>query len=408
MASISLHGLSKRFGATAVLKDVDLEIADGEFIAMVGPSGCGKSTLLNCIAGLETPTGGEVWIGGRDVTWLAPKDRDIAMVFQAYALYPNMTVRKNITFGMEIRNESSEHQEAALKRVSDMLHIGDLLERKPAQLSGGQRQRVAMGRAMVRDPAVFLFDEPLSNLDAKLRVQMRAELKALHQRLHQTVIYVTHDQVEAMTLADRIVVMNAGHVDQVGTPMDLYDRPVNLFVAGFIGSPSMNFIAGRVGVRADSTVLVCADGHEFPLPAGPGLAPGRAITLGVRPEHLRLADASAVSLRVDIVEPTGDETNLYGKVGGELVCVRLHQRVEVVPGQAVPLAWPLERLHLFDTDSGRRIGAEASPLAGPGSPTAAAAAAADGPSRVACAKSTSAPALLPSLWKSLLRRRTAP
>jgi multiple sugar transport system ATP-binding protein len=355
MASISLHKVSKRFGATIVLKDIDLEIADGEFIAMVGPSGCGKSTLLNCIAGLEAPSGGEVWIGGRDVTNLPPKDRDIAMVFQAYALYPNMTVRKNITFGMEIRNETQAKQEAALKRVSDMLHIGDLLDRKPAQLSGGQRQRVAMGRAMVRDPAVFLFDEPLSNLDAKLRVQMRAELKALHQRLHQTVIYVTHDQVEAMTLADRILVMNGGHVDQVGTPMELYDRPVNLFVAGFIGSPAMNFIAGHARANSHGMTLACDDDHQFPLPAHLDIVAGQAITLGVRPEHLGLASNSPVRLKVDIVEPTGDETNLYGKVGDELVCVRVHQRVEVQPGQVVALTWPLDRLHVFDSTTGRRL-----------------------------------------------------
>jgi multiple sugar transport system ATP-binding protein len=406
MASISLHGLQKRFGATAVLKDIDLEIADGEFIAMVGPSGCGKSTLLNCIAGLETPSDGEVWIGGREVTWLPPKDRDIAMVFQAYALYPNMTVRKNITFGMEIRNESREHQEEALKRVSDMLHIGDLLERKPAQLSGGQRQRVAMGRAMVRDPAVFLFDEPLSNLDAKLRVQMRAELKALHQRLHQTVIYVTHDQVEAMTLADRIVVMNGGHVDQVGTPMDLYDRPVNLFVAGFIGSPSMNFIAGRASTTKGPPVLVCNDGREFPLPATLDIAEDRAVTLGVRPEHLGLASESPVNLRVDIVEPTGDETNLYGKVGDELVCVRLHHRAAVMPGQAVGLAWPLDRLHVFDTASGQRIRPPGALDDEPAkvAPTALS----SGQPRSACAKSSRKSTLLPSLWKSLNRWRTAP
>jgi len=403
MAAISLRKLSKRFGSTSVLKDVDLDIADGEFVAMVGPSGCGKSTLLNCIAGLEVPTSGEVWIGGRDVTWLAPKDRDIAMVFQAYALYPNMTVRQNILFGLEIRNEPQDRREAALKRVSDMLRIGDLLDRKPAQLSGGQRQRVAMGRAMVRDPAVFLFDEPLSNLDAKLRVQMRAELKALHQRLHQTVVYVTHDQVEAMTLADRTLVMNAGHVDQIGTPVELYDRPVNLFVAGFIGSPAMNFIAGRVGERGDARVLVCADGHEFPLPKDVELAPGRALTLGVRPEHLGLTGESDVQLAVDIVEPTGDETNLYGKVGDELVCMRLHQRVAVVPGQVVALAWPLDRLHLFDTASGWRIGA---PGAGADAQATASAAPAAGPSQETIAAPGWAAARLPGLRKSLLRWRS--
>ena len=268
MSTVSLRKICKSFGKTAVLRDVDLEIADGEFVVMVGPSGCGKSTLLNCIAGLDSVTSGEVWIGGRRVNDMQPKDRDIAMVFQAYALYPNMNVRDNITFGLEMRNVPKPQQAAALARVSELLQIGNLLDRKPGQLSGGQRQRVAMGRAMVRDPAVFLFDEPLSNLDAKLRVQMRAELKALHQRLRQTVVYVTHDQVEAMTLADRIVVMNAGRIEQVGSPVELYDRPADIFVAGFIGSPAMNFIVGQARAQPGGagTLLVTADGAAFPLP----------------------------------------------------------------------------------------------------------------------------------------------
>jgi multiple sugar transport system ATP-binding protein len=355
VASISLRKVGKRFGATEVLRDIDLEIADGEFVAMVGPSGCGKSTLLNCIAGLESVSTGEVRIGERIVNELPPKDRDVAMVFQAYALYPNMTVRGNITFGMEVRDEPKQKQQEALRRVSEMLHIGDLLDRKPAQLSGGQRQRVAMGRAMVRDPAAFLFDEPLSNLDAKLRVQMRAELKALHQRMHQTMIYVTHDQVEAMTLADRIVVMNRGLIEQVGTPTALYDAPANLFVAGFIGSPAMNFIAGQVRSAQDGLVVATPDGESFPLPPGLDAAEGRTLTIGIRPEHLSLAGESPVRLRVDIVEPTGDETNLYGKVGEELVCVRLHRRAAVSPGQVVALAWPLDHLHVFDSASGLRL-----------------------------------------------------
>jgi len=362
MASVSLHKLGKRFENNVVLHDVDLDIADGEFIVMVGPSGCGKSTLLNCIAGLEDVTSGQVCIGGHEVNDLPPKDRDIAMVFQAYALYPNMTVRRNITFGMEIRREPKAAQEEAVRRVSQMLHIEDLLDRKPGQLSGGQRQRVAMGRAMVREPAVFLFDEPLSNLDAKLRVQMRAELKALHQRLHQTVIYVTHDQVEAMTLADRIVVMNRGVIEQVGTPVELYDRPCNIFVAGFIGSPAMNFIAGHVSVAAGGTPsLVTSEGASFPLPEHLALKPGQAVTLGVRPEHLLPMPGGPVSLKADIVEPTGDETNLYGKVDGELVCLRVHQRLSTKPGETVALAWPLDRIHVFDTDSGARVAAAVAP-----------------------------------------------
>jgi multiple sugar transport system ATP-binding protein len=364
MASVSLHKLGKRFGNTVVLHDVDLEIADGEFIVMVGPSGCGKSTLLNCIAGLENVTSGQVCIGERVVNELPPKERDIAMVFQAYALYPNMTVRKNITFGMEIRHTPKAEQDAAVKRVAEMLHITDLLDRKPGQLSGGQRQRVAMGRAMVREPSVFLFDEPLSNLDAKLRVQMRAELKALHQRLRQTVVYVTHDQVEAMTLADRIVVMNAGRIEQVGAPVELYDRPVNLFVAGFIGSPAMNFIVGRASAQPDrGWQLIAANGAAFPLPPGLPIVADQAITLGVRPEHLAVAPDSLVKIKVDIVEPTGDETNLYGRVGDELVCVKLHQRVAITPGQMVSLAWPLERLHVFDTTSTQRLVPQAQRMA---------------------------------------------
>jgi multiple sugar transport system ATP-binding protein len=356
MSTVSLRKVCKSFGNTTVLRDVDLEIADGEFVVMVGPSGCGKSTLLNCIAGLESVSSGEVWIGGRQVNDMPPKDRDIAMVFQAYALYPNMNVRQNITFGLDMRNVPKPQQEAALARVADLLQIGNLLERKPGQLSGGQRQRVAMGRAMVRDPAVFLFDEPLSNLDAKLRVQMRAELKALHQRLRQTVVYVTHDQVEAMTLADRIVVMNAGRIEQVGTPVELYDHPANVFVAGFIGSPAMNFIVGQTRLQPDGGAwLVAADGAAFPLPADIRPSANQAITLGVRPEHLAVAADSPVKLRVDIVEPTGDETHLYGKVGDELVCVRVHERMAITLGQFVPLAWPLARLHVFDTTSGRRL-----------------------------------------------------
>ncbi|HJV96772.1 MAG TPA: sn-glycerol-3-phosphate ABC transporter ATP-binding protein UgpC [Albitalea sp.] len=357
MSTVSLRKVCKSFGTTTVLRDVDLEIADGEFVVMVGPSGCGKSTLLNCIAGLESVSSGEVWIGGRQVNDMPPKDRDIAMVFQAYALYPNMNVRQNITFGLDMRNVPKPQQDAALARVADLLQIGNLLDRKPGQLSGGQRQRVAMGRAMVREPAVFLFDEPLSNLDAKLRVQMRAELKALHQRLRQTVVYVTHDQVEAMTLADRIVVMNGGRIEQVGTPVELYDRPTNVFVAGFIGSPAMNFIVGqaRLPPEGGAAWLVAADGAAFPLPEDIHPSAGQAITLGVRPEHLAVAADSPVRLKVDIVEPTGDETHLYGKVGDELVCVRVHERMAITLGQFVPLAWPLARLHVFDTASGQRL-----------------------------------------------------
>jgi multiple sugar transport system ATP-binding protein len=288
------------------------------------------------------------------VNEVSPKDRDIAMVFQSYALYPNMTVRQNITFGLDMRDIPKPEQEKALAKAAAMLQIEPLLDRRPAKLSGGQRQRVAMGRAMVRDPAVFLFDEPLSNLDAKLRVQMRAELKALHQRLKQTVIYVTHDQVEAMTLADRIVVMSGGRIEQVGAPLELYDRPANLFVAGFIGSPAMNFIAGTAQLRDGRALVVTKDGAVYPLPPVKTEA-GQPVTVGVRPEHLTVADDGEFKLNVDIVEPTGDGTHLYGKVGDELVCVFVHRRLALTAGQSVRLDWPLARIHVFDTASGLRL-----------------------------------------------------
>ncbi|MEW9898488.1 sn-glycerol-3-phosphate ABC transporter ATP-binding protein UgpC [Chitinivorax sp. PXF-14] len=354
MASVSLRKVCKQFGGSQIVRDVDLDIEDGEFVVMVGPSGCGKSTLLNCIAGLEAVSSGEIWIGGRLVNQVPPKDRDIAMVFQSYALYPNMSVRKNITFGMDMRNIPRAEQDTILARVADMLQISHLLDHKPAQLSGGQRQRVAMGRAMVRDPALFLFDEPLSNLDAKLRVQMRAEIKALHQRLRHTVIYVTHDQVEAMTLGDRIVVMNGGRIEQVGPPLQLYDHPLNQFVAGFIGSPAMNFITGMVQRRDGLLVLATREGAAFPLPPL-ALDEGRAVTLGIRPEHLAVDAQGPVELRIDIVEPSGDATHLYGKAGDELICVGLHHRLALQPGLAVRLGWPLAHLHLFDAGDGSRL-----------------------------------------------------
>ena len=292
MASLTVHEVRKAFGAIAVIHGIDVAIADGEFVVLVGPSGCGKSTLLRMIAGLENITSGEISIGDRVVNTLPPKERDVAMVFQNYALYPHMTVAANLGFSLKLRGADKQEISARVTRAADILGLGSYLERFPRQLSGGQRQRVAMGRAIVRDPQVFLFDEPLSNLDAKLRVQMRTEIKKLHQRLNTTTVYVTHDQIEAMTMADRIVVMHNGLVEQIGAPLELYDRPQNLFVAGFIGSPAMNFLKGtvRVGGKLE---FEGPDQARFPLAAAPAGSDGRTAIYGVRPEHLCLADDGA-------------------------------------------------------------------------------------------------------------------
>ncbi len=354
MAAVKLVGIVKRFGDIQVVHGVHLEIADGEFVVLVGPSGCGKTTLMRMVAGLEDISEGELLIGGKLANQLPPQKRNIAMVFQSYALYPHLTVFENIAFGPRLRKEPEAQFRPRIEAVAKMLNLTPYLERLPRALSGGQRQRVAMGRAVVREPELFLFDEPLSNLDAKLRVQMRTEIKALHQRLHNTVIYVTHDQIEAMTLADRIVVMNAGNIEQVGRPLELYDRPANLFVAGFIGSPAMNFIAGTVIAEAGGLALAAADGARFPLPAGCA-GPGRRITLGIRPEHVELAPDGPVSLQVDVVEPTGAETHFYSRAGDAPFCVAVHHRLDVAPGQTVRLAFPESRVHLFDQETGARI-----------------------------------------------------
>jgi sn-glycerol 3-phosphate transport system ATP-binding protein len=303
MATVSLRGVRKSYGATAVLHGIDCEIADGEFVVIVGPSGCGKSTLLRTVAGLETITGGEILIGDRKVNELEPKDRDIAMVFQNYALYPHMTVFDNMAYGLRIRGLSKPDIATRVARAAEILQLGALLQRTPRQLSGGQRQRVAMGRAIVREPAAFLFDEPLSNLDAKLRVQMRVEIKTLLNRLGVTSIYVTHDQVEAMTLADRLVVMNAGHAEQIGAPLDLYAKPATTYVAGFIGSPAMNLLPGRLTAAGDGVELAGEAAHVRLALGASALssAGGRAVTLGVRPEHLMPADGG-LALRVELVE----------------------------------------------------------------------------------------------------------
>ncbi len=350
MAKLEIQDVEKSYGETRVVRGVSIDIADGEFVVLVGPSGCGKSTLLRMVAGLESITGGEIRIGERRINELPPKDRDIAMVFQNYALYPHMSVAENMGFSLRIRKAPQAEIDAAVKRAAEILGLTHLLDRQPRQLSGGQRQRVAMGRAIVRDPQVFLFDEPLSNLDAKLRVAMRSEIKELHQRLKTTTIYVTHDQIEAMTMADRIVVMHEGVVSQVGTPLELYDRPGNTFVAGFIGSPAMNFLKGRV----DGGSFHADGGAVLPCPQGRQLAPGRCVTYGIRPEHFQL-HGEGLPAQVVVVEPTGSETQVIVRVGGqELACV-FRDRISAAPGSTLHIAPDPDRVHLFDEGSGLRI-----------------------------------------------------
>jgi multiple sugar transport system ATP-binding protein len=345
MATVSINGVGKRFGTLDVLRDVSISIPDGAFVALVGPSGCGKSTLLRMIAGLEEVSWGEIIIGDRDVTDLPPKARDIAMVFQNYALYPHMTVAQNMGFSLRINRKKPQEIAGHVGRASGILGLDALLDRFPRQLSGGQRQRVAMGRAIVRDPALFLFDEPLSNLDAKLRVQMRAEIKDLHQRLGTTTIYVTHDQVEAMTMADQIVVMRDGDIEQIGSPLDLYDRPCNQFVAGFIGSPSMNFFSGRTG---DSGFRL-TDGTVFPI----GAHVDRAVTCGIRPEHLR-RDDTGVEIEAVVVEPTGSETQVVARLGSQSIVAVFRERLAIRPGDRLRVSADAAHLHVFD-DKGVRI-----------------------------------------------------
>ncbi|TPM34978.1 sn-glycerol-3-phosphate ABC transporter ATP-binding protein UgpC [Mesorhizobium sp. B2-3-5] len=355
MASVSLEKVRKDYGAVRVLHAVDLEIADGEFVVLVGPSGCGKSTLLRMIAGLEEASGGEIRIGERVVNDVAPKDRDIAMVFQSYALYPHMDVSKNMGFSLMLRKAEKPAIDARVDGAAKRLGLDSFLQRLPRQLSGGQRQRVAMGRAIVRDPKVFLFDEPLSNLDAKLRVHMRAEIKALHQQLKTTSVYVTHDQIEAMTMADRIVVMHDGLIQQVGAPLDLYDRPANMFVAGFIGSPGMNFLPATVR-KGGLLEAVLSDGQSLKLPDGLPLKEGDTITVGLRPEHIRLAGDGALQGEVGVVEPLGLSTQFYVKLAGQQLCVFAMGRAGVKPGDTVRLAADPASLHLFDPKNGDRIG----------------------------------------------------
>ena len=350
MANVSFHGIKKSFGKVAVIHGLDFEIEDGEFVVLVGPSGCGKSTLLRMLAGLEEISDGEIRVDGRVVNELESKDRDIAMVFQSYALYPHMTVRDNMGFSLRLRKADAKTTAERVDKAAGILNLDKLLDRFPRELSGGQRQRVAMGRAIVRDPKVFLFDEPLSNLDAKLRVAMRAEIKALHQRLKTTTVYVTHDQIEAMTMADRIVVMHDGIIEQIGTPLGLFDRPCNLFVAQFIGSPSMNVFLGTV--RGSS---VEALGTRWPLPPGlKNAREGMAVQYGIRPGDLQLAD-TGIAASVVVIEPTGAETELVLEVGGQQLILVMHGRTAVQPDEAVQLAVDADNAHLFDAGSGRRV-----------------------------------------------------
>jgi len=360
MASLAFRNVEKRFGSTEVIHGIGFDIADGEFTVLVGPSGCGKSTLLRMLAGLEEISGGTISIDGQVVNDIESKDRDIAMVFQSYALYPHMTVAANMGFSLRLRKADPKFTAERVDHAAKILNLGPYLQRFPRELSGGQRQRVAMGRAIVRDPKVFLFDEPLSNLDAKLRVAMRAEIKALHQRLKTTTVYVTHDQVEAMTMADRIVVMQDGRIEQIGTPLELYDRPANLFVAQFIGSPSMNVVSGTVR-RADGIAWVEAEaGVRWPLPAeGPGQA-GQAIAYGVRPGDLGVgggdpASERTVPAQVIVVEPTGAETELLVQVGSSQIVVVIHGRSSARPGEVVQLEVDTGAVHLFDPASGATL-----------------------------------------------------
>ncbi len=351
MAHVNLAQIKKSFGDVDVIHGVTIDIDDGEFVALVGPSGCGKSTLLRMIAGLEDPTSGEINIGGNVVNDRLPKDRDIAMVFQSYALFPHMTVRQNMSFALELERRPRDEIAKAVAEASSILGLDDYLDRRPKALSGGQRQRVAMGRAIVRNPSVFLFDEPLSNLDAKLRTIMRKEVKLLHQRLKTTSIYVTHDQTEAMTMADKIVVMNAGRIEQIGTPLALYNKPDNLFVAGFIGAPQMNFLSGTV---SDDMMLDTKAGRIL-LPQAFEFAPGQALTLGVRPEHLHATAGGQIAASVEVVEPMGNETHVTCLIGSDELRLIEGADTDLSPGRNVTLGFDAIKAHLFDTATGARL-----------------------------------------------------
>ncbi|TYB90149.1 ABC transporter ATP-binding protein [Oceaniovalibus sp. ACAM 378] len=353
MSTVELVGLRKSYGQTEVIHGVDLSIAEGEFLALVGPSGCGKSTILRMIAGLESITDGEVRFDGRRMNESTPKKRNVAMVFQNYALYPHMTVRENVSLNLRLAGIPKTEIRKRVDDAARLLEIEEILDRKPAQLSGGQRQRVAMGRAIVRDPEVFLFDEPLSNLDAKLRVQMRAEIKALHNKVRTTAIYVTHDQIEALTLADRIAVLNAGRIEQLGTPMELYSAPVNRFVAGFIGSPAMNFLDGKID---GDQVHLADEAGTLTLPPEHGVADGRNLAVGVRPEHIRISDSGG-NLKgiIEQVEPTGSQTHAAVRCGQHLLQAVFEGMLPLHAGESVSLNVASDHIYLFDADDGRAV-----------------------------------------------------
>jgi len=353
MASVTIGNVRKSFGSVEVIHGVNVGIGDGEFVILVGPSGCGKSTLLRMVAGLESITSGEIRIADRVVNMVPPKERDIAMVFQNYALYPHMKVFDNMAFSLKLRGTDKGEIDRRVNEAAEILGLSPLLDRYPRQLSGGQRQRVAMGRAIVRHPKVFLFDEPLSNLDAKLRVAMRTEIKALHHRVGGTTIYVTHDQIEAMTMADKIVVMQGGNVEQIGAPLELYDRPDNLFVAGFIGSPAMNFLSGKVQVNGTASV-VTDKGERIAVPAVPGLENGRSVVLGIRPEHLTLSqEGQGIPVEVVVTEPTGSEVLIVAKHGEDDVNAVFRERHQPAPGERLWLEPEPAYIHVFDAKTGR-------------------------------------------------------
>jgi len=354
MAPLQLRDIRKSYGPLEVVHGVTFDIEDGAFVILVGPSGCGKSTLLRMVAGLEDVTSGEILIDGRSVNDEHPKDRDIAMVFQSYALYPHMTVAENMGFSLRMRKVPDAQKQEKVHQAAKILNLEGLLNRYPRELSGGQRQRVAMGRAIVRDPKVFLFDEPLSNLDAKLRVQMRAEIRELHQRLKTTIIYVTHDQIEAMTMADVIVVMNEGNLEQIGSPLELYDRPSNLFVAGFLGSPSMNLLKGRVSPQ-DGHLFETESGFALRLTDDASAFVDRSVVLGVRPEHIRLDEAGS-AMTVAVVEPTGSEVQVVFKDGPLEMVAAFHERIGLQVGQSAGLRIQPGSLHFFDSETGQRLG----------------------------------------------------
>jgi multiple sugar transport system ATP-binding protein len=353
MSSLALRNIAKRYGDTTIIQSLDLEVEDGQFVALVGPSGCGKSTLLRMIAGLEDVSGGDVFIGGKRVNDDSPKARNIAMVFQNYALYPHMSVRENMGLNLKISGMSKTDIEQRVNNAATLLDILDLLDRRPSQLSGGQRQRVAMGRAIVRDPAVFLFDEPLSNLDAKLRVQMRGEIKALHKKVQTTAIYVTHDQIEAMTLADRVVVMNKGRIEQQGTPLELYLHPANLFVAGFIGSPAMNFLPATLEKQANETTARLSDGSAIALLRSPNAQAGTSVILGIRPEHVQLGGPSgSLSGTIDYLEPTGAQTQVSLAVANQNLVAVTEGIFQHRPDESIAVHLPAASIHLFDAATG--------------------------------------------------------